>query len=541
MEHYIQPDDRLAMQGAIDRAIADRRLFELEHRVRRADGTVGWTLSRAVPILDEDGGIAEWLGAAKDVTAARDAEDALRASEARLSAVFEVVPIGLGVIDLAGRLVLSNPEMRRFMPNGVIPSRDHVRGWRWRAHDADGRPLDAGDFPDARALRGETVVPGIEMLYTQEDGSEVWTQVAAVPVRDKDGRVTGQVPIVADIDASKRGADALHESEQRLRTLMQGIPLLVWRSGTDGLWTWSSPQWQEYTGQTQTESRGWGWLEVVHPDDREATLRCWQGARPHGELNLEYRVRRARDGAWRWHQTRSTPLRDVPEADGAEGRILEWLGTTTDIEDLKRLQGQQQVMVAELQHRTRNLLTVVRSIARRSVEPSPGRDQYDARLEALGRVQGFLSRSPLYAVRLADLVHAELVAAGDGTSDRVTVEGPVVDLPGESVQAVALALHELATNAVKYGAIGQPAGRLTIDWHVEGSGSGGRLVIDWREDGVAMPDGPPARRGYGSELITRALPYQLRAETELEFGADGIRCRIALPAGAFGIPSDQPA
>ena len=121
--------------------------------------------------------------------------------------------------------------------------------------------------------------------------------------------------------------------------------------------------------------------------------------------------------------------------------------------NLKRLQGEQQVLVAELQHRTRNLLAVVRNVARRSIAPSPEQDDYDARLAAIGRVPGFLSRSPSYSVPPGDVVEAELDAAGDGASDKVETIGPVVELLGESVQVVALALHELATNAVKYGAI----------------------------------------------------------------------------------------
>lgn len=107
--------------------------------------------------------------------------------------------------------------------------------------------------------------------------------------------------------------------------------------------------------------------------------------------------------------------------------------------------------MAELQHRTRNLLAVVRNVARRSIDPSPGLDEYDARLAALGRVQGFLSRSTSYSVNLANVVQAELEAVADGASDRVMVNGPELELPGESVQAVALALHELATNECHYG------------------------------------------------------------------------------------------
>ena len=592
------------------------------------------------------------------------AEASVRESEARLAAVFESLPVGLGVVDAAGAIILSNPVMQTFLPTGVIPSRDVARRGRWRARDPDGAPVEPGDFPGARALRGESVVPGIEMLHETHDGREIWTSVSSAPIRDGEGRVVGGVIVVTDVDAVKRASEAQRESEvlfrsfaensadtiwitnrdgsrleylspafeqmfgaprevamaapgrwndlilpddrgmaaaivpralagemgvvhyritrpgtgpvvylrdtgfpifdeagtvrrvagivqdvtdihdataaleaekERFRTLAEGIPQLVWRSCDEGLWTWASPQWCDYTGQEQEGSHGWGWLEAVHPDDHAVTVTAWHAARPHGELEAEYRVRRASDGAWRWHQTRSVPVRAAPEPGYPEGRILEWLGTTTDIEDLKRLQGQQGILVAELQHRTRNLLAVVRNVAKKSVPPSPGRDQYDARLAALGRVQGFLARTGRYTVALHDLVEAELQAAGDGTSDRVTVDGPPVELPGEGVQPVALALHELATNAVKYGAIAQPEGRLSVTWRAEEREDGSRLLIAWRESGVAMPEGPPTRKGYGFELITRALPYQLKAETRLELAPDGVRCDIALPAGAFRI------
>ena len=366
------------------------------------------------------------------------------------------------------------------------------------------------------------------------DGEVRWLRNTDFPMRDGAGRVVRIGGVGHDITTLKRVQAAMADSETRLRTLMEGIPQLVWRSGKDGLWTWASPQWMSLTGQAQAESHGFGWIDAVHPDDRAAAMQAWDRAQPHGRLDVEYRVRRLSDSAWLWHRTRSVPVRDAPGPGGAEGPITEWLGTTTDIDDLRRLQDEQQVLVAELQHRTRNLLAVVRNVARRSIGPSPERDEYDARLAALGRVQGFLSRSPGYSVPLGDVVEAELQAAGDGASAKVEVAGPAVDLPGESVQAVALALHELATNAVKYGAMAQPSAQLSVTWRIEaGEGGAPCLVIDWRESRVAMPAGPPARRGYGTELITRALPYQLRAETALEFMPDGVRCRIILPASAF--------
>ncbi|MFD1139881.1 PAS domain S-box protein [Larkinella insperata] len=143
------------------------------------------------------------------------AEEALKASEARLKAIFESLPVGVGVVDNTGRFILSNRELQRFIPTGVMPSRDGARQKRWLAHHPDGRRLEPAEYPGARALRGERVVPGIEMLYTPEEGDPVWTRVAAVPVWDGDGRSIGQVAIITDISELKQAEEALKEANRR--------------------------------------------------------------------------------------------------------------------------------------------------------------------------------------------------------------------------------------------------------------------------------------------------------------------------------------
>ena len=147
-------------------------------------------------------------------------------------------------------------------------------------------------------------------------------------------------------------------------------------------------------------------------------------------------------------------------------------------------------------------------------------------------MQGFLSRTGDWSLDLPELVRAELEAAGDGESHKARIEGPAIALPGDKAQPVALALHELATNAAKYGALAQPAAGLSVTWRLEGgTGEGRHLVLEWRESGVAMQAGSDRRRGYGTELIERALPYQLKARTELVFGADCVHCTLVLPLG----------
>jgi PAS domain S-box-containing protein len=346
-----------------------------------------------------------------------------------------------------------------------------------------------------------------------------------------------------DVTQQKRNEAALREEKERFRTLAEGIPQLVWRSADDGQWTWASPQWADYTGQGEEESHGWGWLDAVHPDDHAETLRAWHAARSHGKLDVQFRVRRAADGTWRWHQTRSRPVRGAPAPDEPEGAILEWLGTSSDIEDLKHLQERQAVLVAELQHRTRNLIAVVRSIAGKTLAGSFSLAdfgvRFDARLEALGRVNGMLSRLEEGSrITFDELIRAELSAhgvLGDGEQEaRVVLEGPTgIRLRSATVQTLALALHELATNALKYGALSVPGGRLYLRWgSVRGEAGERRLRVVWQESGVPPPADCSPRRGYGRELIEQALPYQLRARTSYEIGPDGVRCEIDLPVSS---------
>jgi PAS domain S-box-containing protein len=147
------------------------------------------------------------------------AQAAQRQSERRLAAVFESLPLGVGLVDTQGSLLLANPEMRRFMPDGVIPSCDEARYERWRAYHPDGRRIERRDYPGARALRGEWVLPGVEFLFLYDDGRETWIRVAAMPIRDGEGRITGAVGVAADIDAAKRAEQALRESERRAALL----------------------------------------------------------------------------------------------------------------------------------------------------------------------------------------------------------------------------------------------------------------------------------------------------------------------------------
>jgi PAS domain S-box-containing protein len=358
-----------------------------------------------------------------------------------------------------------------------------------------------------------------ERWHQRKDGSRFWGSGLMMPLQTGDGFVK----IMRDRTAHHITEQGLRESEARFRLLATSIPQLVFRSLPDGARSWGSPQWEIYAGLSDMESRGFGWLEAIHPDDRESTRARWHDAQLSGEYYIEHRIRRFADAQYRWHQTRARP---------ADHSSMEWVGTSADVHEMRGLQDRQQVILSELQHRTRNLLALVQAVARQTLKVSASladfARQFESRLAALSRVQGILARADHGPIDLKQIVHAELEAHGGVAAE---ISGPSVDLAPNAAQALALALHELATNAVKYGALRQPSGKLSVKWSLGHDQNGPTAMLEWRETGVAMPDLAAAKRrkGYGTELIERALPYQLNALTCLEFTHEGVRCTVELP------------
>jgi two-component system CheB/CheR fusion protein len=458
----------------------------------------------------------------------------LRATEMSFRAITDLVPDLLWRADSAGEIDWFN--RRWFEYTGHDERRTAAEMWSEALH-----PLDREGAQEAwlRAMASGEAYECEHRLRNGQGGYR-WFLARAEPIRDDRRRITGWYAAGTDIHDQRMTRTALEQSEQRFRTLIEGMPQLVWRAIGGGKWTWSSPQWSEYTGQPAEESYLVGWLQMVHPEDRRRVLEAWAQASEVGLLEVQARLYHGRDGRYRHFHTRALPVRDD------DGREAECLGTSTDIDDIVQLQARQSVLVTELQHRTRNLLAVIQAIVRRTIKDSSSmaafRECFDDRLMALARVQGLLShRQAGQRVSFDQLLRGELSAHVSLDSpemrDRVSTEGaPGVPLKSATVQTLGLALHELTTNAVKYGALSQQGGRLRVTWQVVGADDADkRLKVDWRESGVAgMPEpGASARGGgYGRELIEKALPHQLGARTSYALEPSGVHCTIevAIPA-----------
>jgi len=228
----------------------------------------------------------------------------------------------------------------------------------------------------------------------------------------------------------------------------------------------------------------------------------------------------------RWHDLHVEPLRND------RGEIAGLTCASVDVTERKEGEAHLRLLLRELTHRSKNLLAVIQAMARQTARHAGSIDgflnQFGARLQALAASHDLLVRESWHGASLRELIRSQLAAYFDRTGGQVTIEGPDVALKPEAAQNLGLALHELATNARKFGALSAPGGRVAITWSRNGSAGDG-LELDWREEG-----GPKVRtrrkRGFGSLVIERNLARALDAQVELSFAPDGLRCHVAIPA-----------
>jgi len=290
---------------------------------------------------------------------------------------------------------------------------------------------------------------------------------------------------------------------------------------------WSAQQFRLFGLEPGNEPPTRGlFMSLVHPDDRGLVEFGPEDLAPgRGLLDAEFRIVR-RDGETRWLVAHTVVRRNVA------GQPVEMVGLNWDITERRRAEEHQRVLSAELQHRVRNTLAVIRSIARRTAQSSDSIEtlamNLEGRIDAFARVQAAVTRDPLAGVDLATIVAEELRAGAAQEGEALLVEGPPVRLRAKSAETLALGFHELVTNAIKYGALSHKDAQIRICWQFEGTGEARRLIFTWKESGMSGLK-PSGRTGLGTEVLTHTLPYELGGEASLRLDEDGLSYRLSAP------------
>ena len=298
-------------------------------------------------------------------------------------------------------------------------------------------------------------------------------------------------------------------------------PAPVWVTTAEGPVEFVNQAFSDYAGKPREGLLGNAWVDIMHPEDMPHIVAQRAQARESPEAySFEARFKRA-DGEWRWMRATSSPRFD--EAGG----FLGYVGIAMDLTDIRIAEQRQQLMINELNHRVKNTLATVQSLAEQSARQSHSKtdfkDKFLARLMALSAAHSRLTQSSWDWTALSDVVEDQLRLHGAG--QRLKASGPDVLVPPSTALSLSLALHELATNAAKYGALSGDSGEASLGWSLLNDGRAVEIV--WREEGGPLVEAP-SERGFGSRLL-EMVGRELGGEAKLDFGPGGLTWNTRFP------------
>ncbi len=539
VEHYnraIHPEDRAKVQAATAEALeSESGEFDLDYRLVQPDGGPRWVAARGKVERNATGKPVRFPGVVIDITARKEAEAARRESDADLRLLLDSTAEAFYAIDREGNTTLCNAAFLRmlgFEREGEVLGR--------KLHDVihhshpDGSYYPVGDCPIYCAAQTGQAAHIDNELFFRLDRSSFPVEYWSYPIL-RDGELQGAITSFIDITERKRTEEALRESERRLRFMAESMPQKIFTAKSNGDVDYFNRQWLEFTGLSFEQIRDWGWLHIIHPEDLDENIRRWQHSINTGEpFYLEHRFLRV-DGQYRWHVSRAVPMRD------AAGKVLMWIGSNTDIEEVRQAQEKAErasrakdEFLAALSHELRTPLTPVLMTAAtlRNEErlPQDVRDQLammqrNIELEArliddlldLTRIShGKLQLRPQPCDVHSLVALAVEMVRSEASRKRQTLE---VDLAAVRSQLhcdparIQQVFWNLLKNAVKFT---PEAGQLSVT----SRDTDDRLTLEIRDTGVGIP----------ADALERIfLPFEQAAEssTDHRFGGLGLGLSIS--------------
>ena len=489
--------------------------LEVEGETAAEPGVVRSFIEHWSPVRDADGQVAAVNVVVEEVTAQKRAAAALRASEARLREVLDSIKEGFLLMDHGFRIIQMNHEALRIARQdfSAIEGRAIWEVWP----EVLGTPVETA----YRRVMAEREPEMIEHRFTVGE-HDLWLNISAYPTSD------GVALFYRDVTERRLADERLRESEHRLATAIRAgqlgvfvydyrsLPCYYWDKTMRAVWSLSDDE-------PITEDTFWFSL---HPDDfqkvHEATLR---GEDPSGtrRYDVEYRIYRHSDNALRWVKIASDIIFD-------EAGPLKMIGTIQDITDRKAAEEQNLLLMREVNHRSKNLLAVVQSIAHQMAhasDPATFALRFSERLTGLASSQDLLVRSQWKGVDLEALVASQLAHYQHLIGSRIHISGEPLQVLASVAQNIGMALQELATNAAKYGALSGRGGEVSVGWAV----SEDLFSITWSETG-GPPVTTPGRKGLGSMIITKLLERAVDGVVSLSFDPQGLNWALKAKASA---------
>ena len=452
------------------------------------------------------------------------ATEELKQSEERFRQMSEDAPVMIWMSDANNKCLHLNRALRAFwgVDEANIPSFD----WRTTMHPEDA-PQIGETMMSAVAARSSLKVKG---RYLDASGRYRVLQTNARPHFSPRGEFLGMIGVNVDVTEQEEAAKALRESEERFRLAVEAAPSGMLMTDESGRIILGNAQCGKIFGYSREELVGQS-IELLVPKTssaRHPELRKSYYARPSARamgLGRDLRARR-KDGTEFPVEIGLSPI--------ATTQGLMTLAAVVDISSRKQAEAERELLIAELNHRVKNTLSIVQGLAHQTFHGtdanSTARKAFEGRLVALALAHNLLTQANWSHAPLSEIANVVLNAGGG--SGRILLSGPPILLPPKEALSITMALHELFTNALKYGALSNDSGRISLEWKRTGDGDA-RLELTWRETG-----GPavaaPKQRGFGSRLLERTLAYDLDGEVSIDFDPEGLVCFIAAPLSKHG-------
>lgn len=460
-------------------------------------------------------------------------QQALRAADE----ILELLPIATCVCDSGGRIVQYNQRAVELWGRAPDPGQTHDQFTaQCRFFGGEGEELPRSKL--AEVLQTGRSVRNEEVTVRRNDGREIAVLVNIDPLVNAQGKMVGAINCFQDVTERRRMVDALdrsqhdlREQEERWAATYEHAAIGIVELDAEGRFIRVNEAICSIVGGTREELLGWRLQGRTHPDDRDVDEELYrrQVAGDIGFYSIEKRFIR-KDGRVIWMGVRSSTVRDPT------GHFLYGVRVVQDITERKEAEERQKLLIDELNHRVKNTLATVQSLASQTARgtdsPEAFRKAFEGRLIALSQAHDQLTRRHWTSADLRDIVEGATsphLARSPDAADRIAIGGEPITVTPRVALTLALGLHELTTNAAKYGALSVPAGRIEVSWRVERGGAPLPLLrIEWRERG-GPPVAPPERQGFGTRFIEGSVASELQGQARLDFDPAGLTCTMEIP------------